>query len=47
MMRVLMVNLIGFSSINYIKHQKWTDILIEKQGLLSMQSFKSPGSSTQ
>jgi hypothetical protein len=38
-MRILMVNLIGFSNINYVKHQEWTDMLIEKQGFLSLESF--------
>ncbi|PNF36953.1 hypothetical protein B7P43_G08036 [Cryptotermes secundus] len=46
-MRILMVNLIGFSNINYIKHQQWTDMLIEKQGLLSLQSFTPSDSAAQ
>jgi hypothetical protein len=46
-MRILMVNLIGFSNINYIKHQEWTDMLIEKQGLLSLQSFMPSDSAAQ
>ncbi|XP_069670612.1 uncharacterized protein [Periplaneta americana] len=38
-MRMLMINLIAFSNVNYIKHPEWTDILLNKQTIVTDESL--------
>jgi hypothetical protein len=38
-MRFLMVNLLSASNIDYMEHPKWTKVLGEMQGFMSVESL--------
>ncbi|XP_021936271.1 uncharacterized protein LOC110837918 isoform X2 [Zootermopsis nevadensis] len=46
-MRMLMTNLLSISNTDYIKHQEWTNILIEKQGFISVETLMASNTAVQ
>jgi hypothetical protein len=47
MMRLLMVQLVSLSKIDYMQHPEWTKVLCEMQGFMSLESFMPSGAKTQ